>query len=208
MRLIHEPLSLMREHRRAYRLLNVMAYGLLVLGMAIGMLFPEVTASQRTGLQASGDADLVTSLLSSPWLFALTILAVNIGRIIVATIVVPSLVIPFSGIAVFAYFAVTTGMTLAPVDTATRISLIPHVPTMVIEFQAYVLMMLGAYVLGRAWLRPATVGQQSHRRGYLGGLRRMAWLALAALALLVAGAVYEALSLVYLLPVVFGLLAP
>jgi hypothetical protein len=78
------------------------------------------------------------------------------------------------------------------------VALIPHSLTLVIELQAYVLLMLGVYVLGRHWIWPRSVGAENRRGGYLEGLRQLGSLTLAAFVLLVVGAVYEAFSLRYL----------
>lgn len=202
-RVVRTPVALIRANRRPYLLLNLLAYGLLTLGLVLGAAFPGLNAALTGGMEESGTTDLVVSLLATPWLFALTITAVNLGRIALASIVLPSLVVPFAGIPVFCYFAVETGITLAPVDHATTMTLIPHSVTMVVEFQAYVLLQLGAYNLGRSWIRPSSVGAVTRGRGYLRGLQRLGWLALPALALFVVGAIYEALSLTYLLPLLF-----
>ena len=60
--------------------------------------------------------------------------------------------------------------------------------------------MLGAYLLGRAWLWPGTVGARDRRQGYVRGLRQLGWVSLPALALLVIGAVYEAFEIIYVIP--------
>jgi hypothetical protein len=78
--------------------------------------------------------------------------------------------------------------------------MIPHSLTILIELQAYVLVMLGAYLLGMAWLRPTTVGARNRRQGYVHGLRQVGWLGLPALALLIIGAIYEAATIIYLVP--------
>lgn len=200
MRVLRTPLQIIRADLRAYLALNAMAYGLLLLGMALGLLFPDLNTALTGSMGASGETDLVVSLLAKPWLFAATIFAVNIGRIALASILLPSLIVPFLGIGIFAVFAVRTGMALAPVDHATSMTLIPHSLTVVIEFQAYVLLLLGAFLLGRSWLRPATIGAATRRQGYVRGLQRIGWLALPALALFVIGAIYESFSLIYLVP--------
>lgn len=200
MRIIRVPVEIIGDNRRPLLLLNVMAYGLLLLGIAAGMLFPQLHHARVASMGASGDTALVVSLLSRPWLFAMTIFAVNTIRIALLTIFLPSLVVPFAGIALFAYFAVTTGITLAPLDRNAALTLIPHSLTVVIEFQAYILMMLGAFLLGRCWLRPAQVGADTRHQGYLRGLQHLGWLVLPALALFVIGAIYEAFSITRLVP--------
>ncbi len=76
-------------------------------------------------------------------------------------------------------------------------ALIPHSLTFVVELQAYILLLLGAYLLGKYWLRPDALGAKNRRQGYLLGLQRIGLLALPALAFLIIGAVWEAYSLRY-----------
>jgi hypothetical protein len=137
----------------------------------------------------------VLSIVTRPWLFALTILGVNVFRIGVASIVLPSMVVPFLGIPVTAYWALTTGMAIAPTGAGGWVTLIPHSLTLIIEFQAYIFLMLGAYILGRSWVRPQSAGAVTHRRGYVSGLRNLGRLAVPAGAMLIVGALWEAFSL-------------
>lgn len=200
-RLSRQPFKIIRANLRAYLAMNAIMYGLFAVGVVAALRFPELTAARRTALQEDGTAAIILSLLDNPWLFALTIFAVNTLTAAAAQIVLPSLIVPFAGIAVFAYRAFVFGLTLTPTDRPGAIALIPHSLTILIEFQAYVLLMLGAYLLGRAWLRPQRVGAPDRRRGYLHGLRQIGWLSLPALVLFVVGALYEAFSLAYLVPV-------
>lgn len=191
------PFEIIRQNARGYLVANIATYGLLVIGFAAGLVFPELSQAQYARLDDNGTTDLVRSLLSNPWLFALTILGVNTVRLGLLTIVLPSMVVPFLGPAMFAYWTLTTGMTLVPASDIGWVALIPHSLTVVIEFQAYLLLVLGSYLLGKSWLRPGSVGAENRRQGYRSGLRRLGWLALPAAALLVVGAGYEAFSLVY-----------
>jgi hypothetical protein len=191
------PLRITRENVRAYLGLNGIAYGLCLVGFVVGLLFPHLNEVQVTRLDDDGTTDLVRSLINQPWLFALTILGVNTVKMGAATIVLPSLIVPFAGIPLFAYWAFTTGITLVPASDIGWVALIPHSLTLVIELQAYVLLMLGAYVLGRHWIWPRSVGAENRRGGYVEGLRQLGSLSLAAFVLLVVGAVYEAFSLRY-----------
>jgi hypothetical protein len=183
--------------RRVYLLMNVATYGVLLLAFAAGVLFPQLARAQHTRLVDDGTADLVGALVTRPWLFAVTILAVNVVRIGVLTIIGPSMIVPFLGVPLFAYWTITTGLTLAPDSDIGWVALIPHTVTVVIEFQAYILLLLGAYLLGVNWIRPAAAAAP-HRAGYLRGLRRLGRLACLAAILLVVGALYEEFSLRYL----------
>ncbi len=191
------PFRLIRENRRAYLIINAAAYGLALIGFVIGLLVPDLIAGRATALEDDGTGDLVRGLLNTPPLFALTILGVNVFRLSLLTIALPSLVVPFAGLAFFGYWAVQTGITIAPTTSLGWVALIPHSLTIVIKFQAYVLVLLGAYLLGRHWLFPRTVDAKNRRQGYLRGLQRLGLLALPALALLIIGAVWEAYSLRY-----------
>ncbi len=164
---------------------------------ASGSTFPRLSQAQYTRLEDDGTADLVRSLIADPWLFALTILAVNTLKMGALTIVAPSMIVPLAGIALFGYWALTTGMTLVPQTDIGWVALLPHSLTLIVEFQAYLLLLLGVYLLGTYWLRPRTVGAGNRRQGYRRGLRELGWLTLPALALLVIGAIYEAFSLRY-----------
>ena len=191
------PFRIIRDNRRAYLIINVAAYGLALIGFAVGLLFPHLNAAQAAGLEADGTGELVRWLVNTPPLFALTILGVNVFRLSLLTIVLPSLIVPFAGLAFFGYWAVETGITLVPASAEGWVALIPHSLTFVIELQAYILLLLGAYLLGKYWLRPRAIGAKNRRQGYLRGLQRIGLLALPALALLIIGAVWEAYSLRY-----------
>lgn len=193
------PLRIVRDNARAYLVINAAAYGLALIGFVIGLAFPDLTAARSESLEDDGTAELVRWLVNTPPLFALTILGVNVVRLSLLTIVLPSLVVPFAGLAFFGYWAVETGITLVPATPEGWVALIPHSLTFVIELQAYVLLLLGAYRLGRGWLFPRSVGAVNRRQGYLRGLQQIGLLALPALVLLVIGAVWEAYSLRYLI---------
>lgn len=195
---LRRPLEIIRANVRAYILLNVLAYGLVAIGMVVGILIPELSAARAETLETDGTGDLVRSLVSNPWLFAALILAVNVGQLSLLTIVVPSVIVPFGGILAFSIWALVTGVTIVPADEAGWVAMIPHSVTLVIELQAYVLVLLGAFLIGKHWLRPGSIGQATHRGGYLRGLQELGWLAIPAFVLLVIGAIWESLSLIYL----------
>lgn len=192
------PFPLLRENRRAYAIITASTYGLFVIGFVIGLLFPALPAARAATLATDGTGDLVGAVAESAPLFALVILAVNVLRLSLLTIVVPSLIVPFAGLAFFGYWLVETGITLVPSTSLAWVAMIPHSLTVLIELQAYALLALGVFLLGRAWLRPASVAALTRRAGYLRGLRSLGILSIPAVVLLVIGAVWEAYSLRYL----------
>ncbi|MBE1582763.1 stage II sporulation protein M [Nonomuraea angiospora] len=200
MRFLRHVIQTIRANRSAYLVLNAIVYGPVLVGFGVGLLFPSLAAAQVESMKSSGTGDLVQSLLENPWLFALAILANNALRAGLLILVLPSMIVPFAGIPWFAYSQYTVGVTLAPANEAAWLALIPHSLTILIEFQAFVLLALGAYLLGRAWIRPRTVDAVNRRQGYVRGLRQLGRLSLPALALLVVGAIHESFSLIYLVP--------
>ncbi|MBW0118963.1 stage II sporulation protein M, partial [Pseudonocardia abyssalis] len=198
---------IIRDNLGAYLVVNLAMYGISIAGVVTALILPELNAAQLASMQEDGTTDLVLAVIGNVWLFALVILGVNTLTVGALAIVLPSLVVPFAGIAVFAYRAFDIGLTLAPADRTGWVILIPHSVTYVIEFQAYILLVLGAYLLGRSWLRPGSVGAPNRRAGYVSGLRQIGWLSLPALVLFVIGAVYEAFTLRYLVPVLIQAMA-
>jgi hypothetical protein len=198
-RFLRKPFQIVRDNFRAYLTINAIVYGLVIIGMVAAIVFPNLGATQLATLENSGTTDLIRSLLNKPWLFSLTILGVNVmsGAML---IVLPSLIVPFAGIPIFAYKAFTLGLAMAPTTKTIAVGLIPHSLTILIEFQAYALLMFGAYILGRSWVRPATIGARNHRQGYVRGLQELGWLSLSTLPLFIVGAIWEAFSLGYLVP--------
>jgi Stage II sporulation protein M len=197
-RFLRKPFQIIRANFRAYLIINAIVYGLVITGMVAAMVFPNLGATQVATLEADGTGDLVRSLLSNPWLFSLTILGVNVmtGTL---WIVFPSLVVPFAGIALFAYKTFTLGLAMAPTTKIIAVGLIPHSLTALIEFQAYALLMFGAYILGQSWVSPVTIGARNRRQGYVRGLQQLGWLSLTALPLFIVGAIWEAFSIRYLI---------
>ena len=192
------PFHIIRENKRAYLIINLATYGLAIIGFLLGIAFPVLNTAQVASLEADGTGELVRWLVNTPPLFALAILGVNVFRLSLLTIVLPSLIVPFAGLAFFGVWAVQTGIVLVPATEQGWVALIPHSLTFIIELQAYVLVALGAYLIGKSWLFPRSVGAVNRRRGYVQGLKRLGLLALPALALLVIGAVWEAYSIRYL----------
>lgn len=201
MRIPRKPFEIIRAELRPYLALNAIIHGSLLAGMATGMLFPDLTAAQIDSLVESGTAAQIEALAEgNVWVFGLVILGLNTLRVGLLSIIAPSLIVPFTGIVLVTVQLFFTGLIIAPVDADAATILIPHSVTLLIEFQAYVLLAFGVYLLGRSWLRPATADAPNRRQGYVRGLRQLLWLSALALALLVIGGFYEALSVGYLMP--------
>lgn len=201
---LRKPFRIIRADLRAYGLITALVYGMLLLGMALAMIFPDLHAARASSFAGGDQGALVDAVVGSPWLFATTIFLVNVFATALPLIVLPSAVVPFAGLAIFAIKTIDLGILAAPVDRTSALTLIPHSLTLLIEFQAYALVMFGAYLLGRSWLRPTSAGAPTRRQAYVHGLSRLGWLWLPALVLFVLGAAYEAAEIYVLVPLVLS----
>jgi hypothetical protein len=195
--------AVVKENRRAYVVLNVLYYGLVVVFMGVAALnqplqdklIKAVGASFLTGpLAIVGDAYINAELLKA---IALTFL-VNLFVAALLYITVPSLIIPFCGLLLGVYRAILWGLIFSPMHPSMRMVMLPHALTLILEGQAYVLAMLAAFIQGRAFIWPQTVNVEGHWRGYLEGLLRTGKIYLLVVLTLFIAAVYEVLEVVLL----------
>ncbi|MFC3745099.1 hypothetical protein [Paenibacillus sp. GCM10012306] len=201
--LLRKPLGIIGRNIRPYLVLNLLTYGLLILGLILGYFFPSIAkasvdamASVSSLSPAQGGVMATIDSGNAPTL-AVIILIANLcfGALGMATL--PSLLIPFSGIVIHALFAGFLGLTYAPYEGWDV--LLPHSLTLLIELQAYIVLMLGAYLLGKYVLSPQANGFTSRWAGYKHGLVETAWLYIPAIVLLILGAIYEGFEVVALL---------
>ena len=199
--LIKSAWGLVQENRRAYIVINILYYGLVVICMIYvafnqelqKSLMNEIGAAFMTGPlafvgQAYVNARVFTAILAT---FFVNLL---IGSF--ASVTLPSLIIPFSGILVGIYRAILWGLLLSPANPDLRLLMIPHSITLIIEGQAYILTMLAAYIQGRAFLWPKSVGLESRTKGYLEGLKRTGKLFSLIILTLAIAAIYEVIEVV------------
>ncbi|MFH1486297.1 MAG: stage II sporulation protein M [Chloroflexota bacterium] len=203
MRLVHNSLRIIGEHRRAYIVLNVGYYGLVVCGMIYVTFNP---ALQQSLIDAVGAAfakgplsEVVRAYTGGQVLSAMFMtFVVNLTMGSLFYITLPSLMVPFSGLLLGAYRAILWGLLLSPASPELRLAMIPHSLTLLLEGQAYILAIFAAYVHGRAFLWPHTVGEATRWQGYLAGVRRMTRLYLLVVIMLAVAAIYEALEVIFI----------
>jgi hypothetical protein len=203
-RFFGQPLEIIRAHKRAYLGINLFYYALIGVGMIYAAFNPALqqellkqvgVAFTQGPLQAVTDAYVNTQIVQAT---ALTFLVnLFVGRF--ATITLPSLIIPFSGFLMGAYRALLWGLIYSPTTPDMQFILIPHALTLLLEGQAYVLALLAAFVQGKAFLKPRSVGTTSHRAGYWIGLKLTAQLYILIVAVLLIAAVYEVLEAAFIL---------
>jgi hypothetical protein len=199
--LIKSAWGLVQENRRAYLILNVVYYSLVVLCM-VYVAFNQELQEQLLNLVGQGfmtgplafvgqayvNAEVLTAILAT---FFVNLFIGSFG-----TITLPSLILPFSGFLIGIYRAVLWGLLLSPAHPDMRLIMIPHSITLILEGQAYILALLAAYIQGRAFLWPKTVGFESHAKGYVEGLKRTGRIYILIILTLAIAAIYEVIEVV------------
>ncbi len=205
MRLLQPAFQIISQNRKAYVILNVAYYGLVILSMVYVFTNPAI---QQTMLDAVGQSfdegplSAVSEAYGSAQVLPAMLLTfvINLFAGSFASITLPSLIIPFSGVLLGIYRAVLWGLLLSPSESSLIGPMIPHSLTLLLEGQGYILAMLAAVVHAWALIRPASVGETNRLRGYLVGLKQAAWLYVLIVIVLAVAAIYEALEVIYLVP--------
>ena len=203
--LLNNAISLVRQFRRPYLIINIVYYSLVLVSMAYVTFHPEMQDMLLNAVLASFTqgplAIVVEAYASGNVLMSIALtFGVNFALASVLVIFVPSLIIPFSGVLIGLVRAVLWGLLLAPTTPELQAAMIPHSLTLVVEGQAYILAMLGAWILGCAFISPRSVGALSWGKGYVQGVRNGASIYLLVAIVLAVAAVYEVLEVIYLVP--------
>ena len=201
MKVIQSALEAIKESPRAYIVLNLVYYGLVVCGMIYVAFNPSL---QQSLIKAVGSAftEGPLSAVGSAYVGGQVLRAMVLTFVVnlflgsIAVITLPSLVIPFSGLLMGAFRAILWGLLLSPTNPELRLVMIPHSLVLILEGQAYILAMLAAYVQGRAFLWPRSVGAATRRQGYGLGVKRSVRIYLLVVLLLAVAAIYEALEVI------------
>lgn len=198
-------IAVVRNNLRAYVVLNVLYYGVVAVAMLVVTGNPQVQQVLTDAVVASFTEGPLVSVFEAYaggnvlQAMALTFV-VNFFLGSVLVLFVPSLLIPFGGVAIGLIRATLWGLLLAPTTPELQVTMIPHSLTLLLEGQGYILAMLGAYVLGRAFVSPSSVGACRWRDGYVTGLKNEARVYVLVAIVLAVAAVYEALEVIYLVP--------
>jgi len=199
--LLKSAWGLVQENRRAYILINILYYGLVIVGMIYVAFNQELQRSLMNEIGAefmTGPLSFVGQAYVNAQVFTAILVTFFVNLLIgsFASVTLPSLIIPFSGILVGIYRAILWGLLLSPANPDLRLAMIPHSITLILEGQAYILTMLAAYIQGRAFLWPKSVGLESRAKGYLEGLKRTGKLYLLIILTLAIAAIYEVIEVV------------
>jgi len=185
--------DILSENQGAYLVFNALYYGLVLLCMVYAHFDPalhESTMAKYQGAFMSGPLVMETPTdIESLKIVGRTFFIGVVGSSY-TEITLPSFVIPFIGIAVGLYRGAMLGIFFSPVDATIARVFLPHLPTLLLEGQAAVLAMLGAYIHGRGLLWPKTIGQTGRWKAYVEGVRQSGTLYLPIMGILFISALY------------------
>jgi hypothetical protein len=193
------------RHVTALLVLNALYFGAAVLAAAYAFLNPalqsQLTNAAVDAFSPSGGlGPLIQAYLGGELLRAVLLtFLVNLilGSLVMITL--PSAVVPFAGVLVGIYRAVLWGLLFAPTPgSAMGATLWLHMPTILLEGEAYVVAMLGIWLWWRAVIASPGHRWMTWRHGFK---LQMGVYALVAV-LLAAAAIYESIEVIWLLPLV------
>jgi hypothetical protein len=195
--------EILNENRRAYITVNVVYYGLVI----ICMVYAAFNQPLQAEMLKTGNENMMTGALSmlgrgydTPKILN-TLIHLYFGNLLGASyalISLPSFFIPFSGLLTGAYHAIQWGLLFSPANLDIRVPMIMHSLALVIEGQAYILAMLGAYIQGCAMIWPHTVGLKSRWQAYVEGFRQTGTLYMLIMPVLAISAIYGFIEVVVL----------
>lgn len=205
MPLFRNAFAIITEHKRTFIIFNVAFYGLLLASMIVAALVPHAQEAAIDGVQGDLNEPGLGSAVAAGydsgnvlWAAGIT-LFVNffVGALLTTT--VPSLIIPFFGVAFTVYRVIQWGILFAPLD-GNLAAFIPHLITLVIEGQAYLIAAFAVWIHGRKFLQPRRFNLAARWEGYKAGLMDTLRLYPLVIILLIIGAIYEAIEVIYIVP--------
>jgi hypothetical protein len=194
---------LIKENRGVYLTLNATYYGLIIVFMIVAAFIPDVQA-ELLKIVGSAFTSGPLAYLGQAYFNAevhkaiLLTFLVNLFLASLVYITLPSLIIPFAGTLMFIFRAILWGLIFSPASPTMRLVMIPHSLTIVLEGQAYILVMFAVYLQGRAFLWPRSAGVEGFGRGYREGLKRTGKIYILVVLILAVAAIYEVIEVVLL----------
>jgi hypothetical protein len=204
MNLFRRALALVKSNRKAYIIINVAYYGLVIIGMVYVIFNPGL---QKALLQLTsqsfeqGPLQGLSAAYTGGKLFpaiALTF-AINLLGGSLLAITLPSLFIPFAGFVIGIFRAVLWGLLLSPANAGLSLVMIPHSITLILEGQGYILALLAAFIHGKSVVAPKSVGASGLWEGYKKGLKSTALLYILVVIVLLIAAIYEAVEVILMM---------
>jgi hypothetical protein len=200
-----KAVDIVKSYRRAYIAINLLYYGVIILAMVYASFDRPTQQSLLTTVGAGflkGPLAQVGQVYEQRQLIQATAVTFGVNLFLgsFVAIMLPSLILPFSGFLVGGVRAVLWGLLFSPtsleVSGQELISFLFILVLLFLEGQGYVLAMLAAYIQGKAFLSPTSVGETSHAQGYQVGLKKAAYIFLLVAMVLIVAALYEAAGVI------------
>ncbi len=196
---LRQGLEVIGAHRGIVIGTIIVLYGSYALGSLIGLGLPQdchiaITNVVGAGVAGTGVVDIYATRDVARAAAATALWNFSMGTVITTFIPAYLFAVPAYLINLVRFFIL--GVALAPVGPTADL-LIFHLPVILIELMAYVLVTAGGAMLLVTLIRQGF-------KGYREGLRKLFLMLPIALVLLVIGAWYEAFELLYLIPAVRG----
>ncbi len=189
-RLWERTATLLGRYRKLYLFCNALFYGLFVLGALWAYLAPDLAKTMQEvigmAVQTIGlDKAAQMSLGQLAWI----IFYWNFSHGLLLTTFVPAFFLGIPALLINSFRYLAFGFALSPATFPLETYLL-HVPTLVVELQAYILVTFGGLVLLWETLRGG---------GFRKGLDLLGYTLMLGTLMLIAGAWYEAFELLYLI---------
>jgi hypothetical protein len=196
----------LREHRRAWLGVNLLYFGTVVLGMLAVLVYPAMQQSLWTSVGQAFSPTSTLGPLAQAYTEGRLVMAIVLTFVVnlvlgsLAVLSLPSLLIPFAGILMGVLRAWLWGVLFSPFGGELQAGLLPHALTILLEGEAYVVAMLGVWLWWWPVLRTPGRRWQLWQYGLILQGRIYSVVAL----LLAIAAIYEALEVILLLPVLLA----
>lgn len=207
MDMFRKAINIVKSNRRAYLTINLLYYGVVILGMVYASLDRPTQQALLNTVGAGfiqGPLAQIGQVYQQRQLIQATAVTFGVNLLLgsFVAIMLPSLIVPFSGILVGVLRAVIWGLLFSPtsmeISGPNLVSSFFILGLLLLEGQGYVIAMLAAYAHSKAFLSPTSVGETNHAQGYLVGLKRAAFLYLLVAIVLIIAAFYEATGVILL----------
>jgi hypothetical protein len=194
---IRNALAVTRRYRADFVSLNFVFFGLFGIMMATTLAMPTIQQEALQLVSSLVRTDVAAKIYLSGNIAAAVSATFMVNLIVAGLISLSSLIVPFVGVALAFLLAAVYGMTLAPVGPHAA-AMIPHSVAIAIEFEAYVIAALGAYIVGQSTFFPVAGARHPIRRRYRDSVLTAARLYVLIIPLLALGAVYEVFEILLL----------
>ena len=208
--ILRRAIRLVRQHLRAFVLINVAYFGLVCSGMAYGAWDRDF--HDKYMVESKKQAVDTLSVVFDAYQGGHVVKAIGLTFVVnlfagsLLFITLPSLLIPFAGLLLGAVRAFTWGFVFSPSFSAFNGPVLAYGLLvgllLFLEGEGYVLAMFASYIQGKSFLFPHGAGATTRWQGYKSGATCSLQLYALVAGVLAVAAIYEAVMAIYIMPLV------